>query len=99
MSLASELLYSTSKRTKKDSQQVRPVEPLKWLIGLNQVVYGLIAEHEPADGAGALSKTDFRIMHLSGLVDEQNDALVTGVCKQAASVMAELVRVLPKCRE
>lgn len=99
MSLASELLYSTSKRAKSDSVQGRAVDPLKRLIALNHVVYGLIAEHEPSGSTEALLRADIKIMRLSGLIDEQSDAIVTGVCKQAASVMAELVRVLPRCRE
>jgi hypothetical protein len=99
MSLASELLHSTSKRRDLQGAQGRGSDPVQRLLALNSVVYGLLSDHEPTGDTEALLRADLRIMHLSGLTSESSDGVVTRVCKQAASVMAELVRLLPRCRE
>ena len=99
MSLASELLHSTSKRRDLQQAQERSSDPVQRLLGLNSIVYGLLSEHEPIGNTEALLRADLRIMHLSGLASENPGQVVARVCKQAASVMAELVRLLPRCRE
>lgn len=99
MSLASELLHSTSKRRDPQGGKGKDADPVQRLLCLNNIVYGLIADHEPVGDTEALLRADLRIMHLSGLTNEASGGVVTRVCKQAASVMAELVRLLPRCRE
>jgi hypothetical protein len=99
MSLASDLLHSTSKR--RDSADWSGVAggPQQRLLRLNNLVYGLMAEHEPIGNIDANLRTDLRIMSLSGLVCE-NDTLGTCyVCRQASQLMSELRRLLPRCRE
>jgi len=98
MSIASELLHSTSKRVNKPGGRIKEFDPLQRLVALDNVVYGLISEHEPSGGTADMLRADLKIMHLSGLVDRQSDTVVTRVCKQAAQVMAELIRVLPRER-
>lgn len=99
MSLASDLLHSTSKR--RDSAEWTGVAGghQERVLRLNNLVYGLIADHEPRGDIEATLRADLKIMSLSGLACE-SDALGTSyVCRQAAQVMAELRRLLPRCRE
>jgi len=99
MSLASELLHSTSKRRDRDVLQDRPIDPAQRLFTLDHVVHGLISEHEPHADTEARLRADLKIMLLSGLIREGGEGIITKVCRQAAGVMAELIRVLPRCRE
>jgi hypothetical protein len=99
MSLASELLHSTSKRRDRDNSQDRQIDPVQRLFTLDHVVYGLISEHEPPADTEKRLRADLRIILLSGLIREGGEGVVTRVCRQAAAVMAELIRVLPRCRE
>jgi hypothetical protein len=99
MSLASELLHSTSRRRDQQGAPIKAGDPVQKLLSLNHVVYGLISDHEPQGNTEALLRADLRIMHLSGLANEHAGGVVSKVCKQAAAVMAELVRLLPRCRE
>jgi len=99
MSLASELLHSTSKRRDRDVLQDRPIDPAQRLFTLDHVVYGLISEHEPHADTEARLRADLKIMLLSGLIREGGEGIITKVCRQAAGLMAELVRALPRCRE
>lgn len=100
MSLASDLLQSTSKRSSaQDSNQQQPAEEVlgKW-NDLNHVVYSLIDKHEPDPRVEQKLRSDLRVMQLSGLINELSPCPAKKVCKEAADVMTELLRLLPKTR-
>jgi hypothetical protein len=99
MSLASDLLHSTSKRRDLGEWHGVIDNPQERLLRLGNVVYGLIAEHEPSGNIEATLRADLRIMSLSGLVCENDNRGTCNVCRQASQVMAELRRLLPRCRE
>jgi hypothetical protein len=98
MSLASDLLHSTSKRRGLEGQPDLIGESQERLLRLNQVVYGLLSEHEPSGNLEARLRADLKIMSLSGLASENNLAKTSAICRQAAQIMAELNRLLPRCR-
>lgn len=101
MSLASELLHSTSKRratnaaTDGDAQE----QPHREWNGLNSLVYGLIDKHEPDPKVNEALRVDLRLMQLSGLIDEIHPCSTRRVCRDAASVMSELLRLLPRTQK
>jgi hypothetical protein len=99
MSLASDLLQSTSKRSSAQKSNQQPAEEVlgKW-NDLNHVVYSLIDKHEPDPRVEKKLRTDLRVMQLSGLVNEISPCTTKKVCKEAADVMAELLRLLPRSR-
>jgi hypothetical protein len=100
MSLASDLLQSTSKRSSSEnSNQQQPAEEIlgKW-NDLNHVVYSLIDKHEPTPGTDQKLRAELRVMQLSGLINEFSPCATKKVCKEAAAVMAELLRLLPRTR-
>jgi hypothetical protein len=99
MSLASELLQSAGKRTNQDKHESQPTEDVlaKW-NDLNHVVYALIDKHEPDPQVEKRLRYDLRVMQLSGLVNEFSPCATKKVCKEAANVMAELLRLLPWTR-
>jgi hypothetical protein len=96
MSLASELLFNTSKGSKTQDESAEGAQ-VNW-SDLNHIVYSLIDKHEPNPHLEAALRTDMRVMQLSGLVDELNSCPTRKVCKEAAAVMAELLRVLPRTK-
>jgi hypothetical protein len=98
MGVASELLYSAGKRPNPDDTQGQSIAPIQRLQALNPIVYALVAEHEPPEYTEARLRSDLTIMHLSGLASEGSDLVVTRVCQQAAAIMAEFVRLIPKSR-
>jgi hypothetical protein len=99
MSLASELLFNTTKGRKAHAEQREAVDgaPTNW-SDLNHIVYSLIDKHEPNPKLESALRTDMRVMQLSGLVDEFSPCTTRQVCKEAASVMAELLRLLPRTK-
>jgi hypothetical protein len=99
MSLASDLLYNTSKRrqAQNDMKEAAESAPATW-AGLNSLVYSLIDKHEPDPKLETALKTDMRVMQLSGLINELSPCATRKVCKEASDVMAELLRMLPKTR-
>jgi hypothetical protein len=99
MSLASDLLHSTNKRRDSGEWQGVIEDPQERLLRLGNVVYGLLAEHEPSGSIEAILRADLRIMSLSGSVCENDNRGTCDVCRQASQVMAELRRLLPRCRE
>ena len=99
MSLASDLLHSTSKRRDSDDWSVVAGGSQERLLRLNNLVYGLMAEHEPIGNIAATLPADMRIMSLSGLLCENDIRGTCYVCRQESQVMAELRRLLPRCRE
>jgi hypothetical protein len=99
MSLASELLFNTSKGRKSEGEQHESADGAQtnW-SDLNHIVYSLIDKHEPNPKLEAALRTDMRVMQLSGLVNEFSSCPTRKVCKEAATVMAELLRVLPRTK-
>jgi hypothetical protein len=100
MSLASDLLQSTSKRrSEPNADGPQPAEEVlgKW-NDLNHVVYALIDKHEPDPNIEGKLRSDLRVMQLSGLINEFSPCKEKKICKEAADVMAELLRLLPKTR-
>ena len=99
MSLASDLLHSTSKRRDSADWSGGAGGPQQRLLRLNNLVYGLIAENEKSGNIEATVRADLRIMSLSDLTCEGDARGTCNVCRQASQVMAELRRLLPRCRE
>jgi hypothetical protein len=98
MSLASELLQSTSKRRNTDGFSGSLACPIRRLSALNHIVYGLMSEHMNSDYAGAHLQTDLKIMLLSGMINKQCGQNITQVCREASSVMYELASILNDTR-
>jgi len=101
MSLASELLHNTSKGKASSGAAagVAKQEPHRQWNDLNSIVYGLIDKHEPNPAWDAALRADLRLMQLSGLIDEMHPCATRTVCREAASVMSELLRLLPRTRK
>lgn len=100
MSLASDLLQSTSKRSSEENSNQQPSaeEVLGKWNDLNHVVYSLIDKHEPDPRIEQKLRSDLRVMQLSGLINELSPCPAQKVCKEASEVMAELLRLLPRTR-
>lgn len=99
MSVASELIQSTSKRRREEGLQMDAHSNVRHLLSLNSVVYGLIGQHEPSGNTEARLRADLRLMHLSGLVPDSCCDEVVSSCQSASVTLAELRRLLPSCRE
>jgi hypothetical protein len=101
MSLASELLHNTAKRRASSgaASGVADQEPHRQWNDLNSIVYSLIDKHEPNPKVDAALRADLRLMQLSGLIDEMHPCTTRTVCREAASVMSELLRLLPRTRQ
>ena len=99
MSLASDLLHSTGKKTKADISRAKTTGPVERLLALSPLVYGLLSEHEPAGNSVSMVRSDLRIMRLSGLTTPTNPGMAVGVYGQAAKVLSELAHLLPKTRQ
>jgi len=98
MSLASDLLHSTSKKRDSVEQSESASDSQRRLLRLNQVVYGLLEEHEPSGNLESRLRSDLRVMALSGLVNDNSITKTSTICRQAAQIMSELNRLLPRCR-
>lgn len=99
MSLASELLQSTGKRRGSDRSWEGWNHPLRHFQVLDEVVYGLLAEHDTPWHASQRSRADLRIMYASGQLGHESVPPITQACERAALVVAELSRLLPRCKE
>lgn len=101
MSLASELLFNHIGHSVGEESDRRgsAEDALGRWYNLNHVVYALIGDHEPDPNLVARLRADIQVMQLSGLINEFSPNREGVVYKDAAQVMSQLLKLLPRTRE